>query len=214
MFPANILTSNGQTNRKLKKLALSINNSLNINNPDLLIIDQKTGWGIEQIRIIKKFVQQKPIRYNNKLIIIKKAENLKKEAQNALLKTLEEPPANTHIILATNNSSFLLPTIHSRCHHINLDRNKIQATFTSASKISVSSSLKENLSYSEKLSKNKEAVLPLLEKQLQIYQQLLLTEQPNILTANIIKNLLKSISMIKHNVDPHSALDHFFLSSC
>jgi len=212
MFPSSIIINKQKTDKKLKKIVLSINNSTNLNNPDVLIVDKKTGWGIEQIRTIKKFLQEKPIKHANKLVIIKKAEKLKKEAQNALLKTLEEPPKNTYIILSTNNSSSLLPTIHSRCHHFFSSSGKKNKKIK-ISKIIISPSLKENLSLSEKLSKDKNDVLPLLEKEVKIYQRLL-TKQADTHTSKIIKNLLKSISMIKHNVDPRSALDHFFLSSC
>jgi DNA polymerase-3 subunit delta' len=59
-----------------------------------------------------------PVRGHGKVFIIDEAELLAWEAQNALLKTLEEPPAGTYIVLVTSRPHRLLPTIHSRCRHV------------------------------------------------------------------------------------------------
>ena len=59
-----------------------------------------------------------------KIGIIVEAECLGEEAQNAFLKTLEEPPPNTLLLLLTVNSRKLLPTIRSRCQTISLLRNR------------------------------------------------------------------------------------------
>ncbi len=58
-----------------------------------------------------------PVLGNGKVFIIDEAELLDFVAQNALLKTLEEPPAQTYIILVTSQPQRLLPTIRSRCQH-------------------------------------------------------------------------------------------------
>lgn len=57
-----------------------------------------------------------------KVFIIDEAELLAREAQNAMLKTLEEPPANTWFFLITSLPDRLLPTIHSRCQHVRFAR--------------------------------------------------------------------------------------------
>ena len=59
-----------------------------------------------------------PALGHSKVFIIDEAELLGSEAQNALLKTLEEPPANTYIILVTCQPQRLFPTIRSRCQHV------------------------------------------------------------------------------------------------
>lgn len=59
-----------------------------------------------------------PILGKNKVFIIDEAELLDEQAQNVLLKTLEEPPAGTTIILVTSRDDTLLPTILSRCQHV------------------------------------------------------------------------------------------------
>ncbi|MCH8822111.1 MAG: DNA polymerase III subunit [Planctomycetes bacterium] len=58
-----------------------------------------------------------PVLGNGKIFIIDEAELLDETAQNSILKTLEEPPAQTYIILVTSQPQRLLPTIRSRCQH-------------------------------------------------------------------------------------------------
>lgn len=69
---------------------------------------------IVQIRNLQSDIVIKPHK-KYKIYIIDKAEKMTVEAQNALLKTLEEPPEYAIIILVTNNKEGLLPTIRSRC---------------------------------------------------------------------------------------------------
>jgi DNA polymerase-3 subunit delta' len=59
-----------------------------------------------------------PVRGHGKVFIIDEAELIDRTGQNALLKTLEEPPPRTYIILVTCRPDELLPTIHSRCQHV------------------------------------------------------------------------------------------------
>lgn len=86
------------------------------NNPDFLLIEPDgTSIKIEQIRELQKKIQEKPIISNNKIYIINDADLMTKEAQNCLLKTLEEPPEFATIILIGSNESAFLTTIKSRC---------------------------------------------------------------------------------------------------
>ena len=88
----------------------------NGNNPDLVIIDeQSNSIKTEQIKELTSDVLEKPIKGSKKIYIINNSENMTKEAQNALLKTLEEPPEYAVIILVTSNENLLLNTIKSRC---------------------------------------------------------------------------------------------------
>lgn len=87
-----------------------------INNPDFLCIQPDgNSIKIEQIRQLQKEIQEKPIISNKKVYIIDDADFMTKEAQNCLLKTLEEPPEFAVIILIGSNENSFLPTIKSRC---------------------------------------------------------------------------------------------------
>jgi len=86
---------------------------------------------IEQMRSLSSQINLKPFEGRIKVFIIDPAEKLSLEGANALLKTLEEPPANSLIILITTNLSSLLPTIRSRCqllHFAVIPRKKLEET--------------------------------------------------------------------------------------
>lgn len=70
---------------------------------------------IDEIRSMQEKVIEKPITSKKKVYLINNAENMNKEAQNCLLKTLEEPPEFVTILLVTNNENNILVTIKSRC---------------------------------------------------------------------------------------------------
>ena len=93
------------------------------NNPDFLCIEPDgNSIKIEQIRYIQKKIQEKPIISNKKVYIINDADKMTGEAQNCLLKTLEEPPEYATIILIGANENAFLTTIKSRCMIIHFNR--------------------------------------------------------------------------------------------
>ena len=70
---------------------------------------------IKQIRDVEHFVSRSPFEGRWKIIILRRFEEAEDPAANAFLKTLEEPPAHTRLILTARDASLLLPTIASRC---------------------------------------------------------------------------------------------------
>lgn len=93
----------------------------------MLVADQEgKAIGIEAVREIERFLSLKvpdsDIKEHNRPIIIENAHLLTLEAQNALLKTLEEPPQGTFIILTSNSEQALLPTIRSRARLLAANR--------------------------------------------------------------------------------------------
>ena len=86
------------------------------NHPDFICLEPDgNNIKIEQIRYLQKKIQEKPIISNKKIYIIDNSETMTTEAQNCLLKTLEEPPEFATIILIGSNENAFLPTIKSRC---------------------------------------------------------------------------------------------------
>ena len=86
------------------------------NNPDFRIIEPDgNSLKIEQIREFQNKVSEKPIISNRKVYIINDSDKMTTEAQNCLLKTLEEPPEFVTIILIGSNENAFLTTIKSRC---------------------------------------------------------------------------------------------------
>ena len=74
--------------------------------------------GIDQVRSLQGALTLSALRGRPKIAIVDEAQALTPEAQNAFLKTLEEPPGNTIVILVARNAGALLPTVRSRCQRI------------------------------------------------------------------------------------------------
>ncbi len=86
------------------------------NHPDYMVIEPDgNSIKIEQIRFLQKKIQEKPIIASKKVYIVNEAEKMTTEAQNCLLKTLEEPPEFATILLIGTQENLFLPTIKSRC---------------------------------------------------------------------------------------------------
>ena len=89
------------------------------NQPDYIeIVPDGNSIKIEQIRNMQLKVAEKPIVSTKKVYVIQEADTMTQEAQNALLKTLEEPPEYITIILIASNENSILNTIKSRCTKI------------------------------------------------------------------------------------------------
>jgi DNA polymerase III subunit gamma/tau len=82
---------------------------------DVIELDAASHRGIDDIREIRDRVALQPVRGRRKVYIIDEAHMLTKEASNAVLKTLEEPPPHAVFVLCTTEMSAMLPTIRSRC---------------------------------------------------------------------------------------------------
>ncbi|MBM7623953.1 DNA polymerase III subunit gamma/tau [Sporohalobacter salinus] len=93
---------------------------------DVIEIDAASNRGIDEIRELREKVKFFPTEGNYKVYIIDEAHMLTKEAFNALLKTLEEPPEYVIFILATTEPHSLLSTILSRCQRFDFSRLSVQ----------------------------------------------------------------------------------------
>ncbi len=95
------------------------------NNPDFLIIEPDgNSIKIEQIREFQRKVSEKPVISQRKVYIINDSDKMTVEAQNCLLKTLEEPPEFVTIILIGTNENNFLSTIKSRCMILHFEKIK------------------------------------------------------------------------------------------
>lgn len=85
---------------------------------DIMVIDEAPSIKIEHIRQAQKFLSLRAMNLKKKVLIINHAHYLGDEAQHAFLKTLEEPPQHSLILLLTSRVDTLLPTILSRCRKV------------------------------------------------------------------------------------------------
>lgn len=90
--------------------------------PDVIEIDAASNNGVNEVRDLIDKVKYAPINAKYKVYIIDEVHMMTPEAFNALLKTLEEPPAHIVFILATTEPHKILPTIISRCQRFDFKR--------------------------------------------------------------------------------------------
>lgn len=220
--------------KKREKFVKEYSVKHNINQLDITIIekepDSKTtsqSIGIETVKLIQKKLYFKPIKSTNKLIVIEDAQLLTPEAQNALLKVLEEPPANTFIILGSESKEMLLPTILSRCQIIELveEHKKISEKTMDELQVFIqnlpTSSIGEKLKLAEQLAKNKDKAIDWLENLILIIREKLLhnystdtfdTGKPIVLVYTLKKLQYLHTLLKTTNVNPRIAIEHTLLS--
>lgn len=204
-----------------------------INTFDSTIIEKDTdsktttkSIGIESIKNVQKKLLFKPLKSKDKLVIIEDAQLLTPEAQNALLKSLEEPPEHTFIILAADSQEAFLPTIRSRCQIIELETEKPVISEKERTAILTvveelpTMSLGEKLKLAEQLAKDKDKAVLWIERLITIlHEQLLqtaneeshhslLTSHSSLLTSfQSLHTILKTT-----NINPRFAIEHTLLT--
>src|SRR3989344_686184 len=177
------------------------------------------AMGIPDVRNIQKSILLKPFRGKTKAVVIEAYENITIEAQNALLKVLEEPPANTLIIISTSSKELILPTIISRCKIIELEEKEVSlgnediSSLNDFLNIILSGKAGDKLKIAEVIAKNKESTVLWLEK-MAVFVRSKLTDNSNDLKyLNFLKKLQKTYKAIKStNVSQRTALENLFLS--
>lgn len=161
---------------------LSITKGQNI---DVIELDAASHRGIEDIRQIRDAVKLAPALANKKIYIIDEAHMLTTEASNALLKTLEEPPAHVMFILATTNPEKLIDTIRSRATNISFKKASILETVKSLSKIVKKESVKIDEGSLELIAKSSDGSFRDAAK---ILEQI--TSEIKVITPEAVENML------------------------
>jgi len=92
------------------------------NEMDLIEIDAASHRGIDEIRELRDGIKFVPTKSKYKVFILDEAHQLSKDAANALLKTLEEPPSHAIFVLATTEIHKMIPTVISRCQRFDFRR--------------------------------------------------------------------------------------------
>ncbi len=212
MFHSIIITGGDQKSREeaIDKIGQKERGKKIKPGPDTLIINQEKAIGIEAIRKIKNWLSQKAYQEKKRLIVIYQAQELTIEAQNAFLKTLEEPPENTLILLAADNSHRLLPTIISRCQIIRLKtNNSLKKPIDQKLVETFDKTLAEKIIFAQKRGKKKkEEVLVWLAEQKQALHQ-----NKNRKNLKIIARLNRAEKMIKANLAPRLALTYCLITN-
>jgi len=193
--------------------------SFNKGNPDLLIILPEKSIGIAQVRQIQQFLSRKPYQYALKAVVLLEADKMTLSAQNAFLKTLEEPPKNSLIFLSTNNINSLIPTILSRCQIIleNNEELKLKKNdFLALVKKILNSRVGERLKLIETQETTREKAILFCEQTILSLRKELLKTKSLFLEkqklVQIIKELQKSLNLLNQNINPKLVLDNLVIN--
>ncbi len=185
-------------------------------NPDIHIVDGRevNSIGIEDIKELQKEMMYSPFKERVQIAYILDANKLTVQAQNSLLKTLEESSDSTVYILIAQIEKSLLPTVLSRCLKIYTHAATVRnETFTKPDILSMD--LIEAFSKIEIISKEKESVEELLDTLESYYQSLLernLIEKRGIIEVSLnIKQVLLAQKRIKANGNKRLVLENLFL---
>lgn len=210
-------------NAKRKKYIQDFSLSRNIDQVDITLFekgsDEKTqSIGIDAIKQMQQKIYYKPIKSQEKAIIIEDAQLLTIEAQNALLKVLEEPPDNTLIILGSESKEVLIPTIRSRCQIIELEQETVEITEKDREEINSFlqnlpvMAIGELLKKAEILAKDKEKAITWIEKVIILLHKQLLDETNQIFAIQRIRSFQQLHTLLKTtNVNPRMAIENTFL---
>ena len=180
------------------------------NHPDFILLEAQDSIKISQVRDLQKKLQFKPYSATIKVAFIQDASLLTVPAQHSLLKTLEEPPAASVILMTTQNKESLLPTILSRCQIIPLlDKPTIINDQQLITNQIIKSSPGQRLLIAENYTQTREKSQEFCQQQLVFWRHLL---GENNLSCQTIRQILQALSLLKANVNFRLALENLLLS--
>lgn len=179
-------------------------------NPDLLVVEPEKSIGIKEVRSLQKFLQKKPYLKDTKTVVIDQAETMTLPAQQAILKTLEEPPANSQIILLAAHEFQLLDTIVSRCQvkklsDAELSENDLEEQEKIYNQL-VKAKNPERFALVAAFSINNLSAKEFVAKQLHFFQYLL-RKNPEPVNVKLAAALDQAMAALKVNVNPKLTLE-------
>lgn len=189
------------------------------NFPDIKLIEpleDKKSIGIAHVKEGIVFMQEKPLSLPIKILLINKADWLTTEAQNALLKTLEEPPEYALILLLSKTENSLLPTVISRCRKMKTkpqteEESGLKQEWTF--KYILNLNLGQRIDWAEETAKeDKDTIIDMLEEWVEEGRHLMLAGG----AANIAENIeliIKTLGDLENtNVGVRLALEQLLIS--
>jgi DNA polymerase III delta prime subunit len=175
--------------------------SVKSEHPDVLTLSEKIN--LEQIKKISQHLIWKSVKKQGRVVILNPADSLTLDAQNGLLKLLEEPPGNAIIMIGVQDESHLLPTVLSRCevryiHQISEEQELIDIRDL------LELPVEDRLERVEKIEDRKK----LQDNLIQFYYQKL-PNHPEY--GQLLQTLIESNTWIKQNVSAKAVTDYLML---
>ncbi|EKD85378.1 MAG: hypothetical protein ACD_38C00035G0002 [uncultured bacterium] len=187
----------------------------NVKHPDILFFPAGEKLGIAEARKIKEHFSLKPFSAKGRAAVLEDASILTPEAQNALLKTIEELTRDALLILGASSDANFLPTVLSRCEIVRLETTGLAGGEPTTYEVYIKeieklldSSFENRFEYVEKI-KNKEEFLHCL---VYFFRQEMLKnayKKPDVL--QFLKELLPAEQWAKQNVNIRAILEYLML---
>ena len=180
---------------------------------DELVIEPEPSIGIDAIRAAQSFLISPPLKSTLKRIIVIDAHTMTVEAQNSMLKMLEEPQSYAQIILLTHSIDSLLPTVQSRCQilHLRIKPEEMSAeTVTLVAKLE-RASISEKIALAQPFAKSKQEAIELIQ-QLLLTQQAELASMRSLQQVNRIEALFDALTKLQANSNTRLVLEQLFFS--
>jgi DNA polymerase III delta prime subunit len=217
--------------KQINLLLTTYHLSLNKPHPDLLSIEPDPSVRIRHVREAQRFLSRKPYQAEIKAVVVGEAEKMTIPAQNAFLKTLEEPPADSLIFLCSPNEELLLPTIVSRCEVVRLNQSsqlindqKLLTSHFSLLKTLVHAQAGERLKLIEPYEKTREEAIKFCEEMIRVLRSNLINKvQPilrlrsgqatyNLQLTTIIPSFQQAFNLLQANINVKLVMDNLIIN--
>lgn len=210
-----ILTSKGSTKRQEYVADFCKEHAISEFDQTILTTDE-ASIGIAEVRNMQSSLYIRPVKGEEKVLVIEDAQKITPEAQNALLKILEEPPSYVTIILSATDIKSFLPTVISRCKVIELT-NKIptvQVENIDDLLVLKNGMVGDKLALAEKLAGKKDDLPQWFESTiLSLHSQLLEEPEKSREMAHVLQALQQAYNIFQTtNVNARLLLEHTFLN--
>lgn len=208
---ARLIIGNSKEDRTKTLQQLLAKLGMQLKHPDLLYFDSEQKLGIEQARKIKEHFSFKPYQAKGRAVAIEEGSNLTPDAQNSLLKTLEELPKEAVFIIGATNEANFLPTVLSRVQITRLDHSaedKSPGQYDQDIGKLQSATTAERFEFVEKL-KDRDSLLPAL---VGYFRRQALAQQGQNSALNLyLEELLQAEAWAKQNVNIRAILEYLML---
>lgn len=184
---------------------------------DIETFEFEKALGIEDVRNIQKKIFLKPLKGNKKATILKILNSATIEAQNAMLKLLEEPPPSSVIIIVTHNHLSLLPTVLSRLKIIEIKNDEFDKNMDAINQVLNIDGEGDSLSLAQNVSKEKIDAINFLEQAIFGARELMMENLDNKKEALRLRKIIHKIELTHYdlkttNANTRLALENLFLN--
>lgn len=200
---------------KTKEYAFDFLKKEKIDKLDITFVESEKSVGIALVKEFQKKLFLKPFKSDKKAVVLSSELGFTTEAQNSLLKVLEEPPANTIIILLSKTLDEILPTIISRCKLIEIEKEIPKTDFEKSEKLLLSMKEKgigERLKIAQDFSKDRETALSFLNDLIYASSNLLRKSKDRELVGQIRKLHEAQVEVKNTNTNLRLLMENFLLS--